>query len=993
MTNFSSSLPRLALLLTLLLPGTYRALAQTPGVGIGTPAPDASAALDIVSSSKGALMPRITEAARLAMGVGAVPAPATGLIVYQTDGTAPGFWYASSPSTWVRLGDTGTADTQYIQNQVAAAQTGDFRISGTGTAAKLGVAGVTAPFGQLANTATNIVGSDGQGGNGGSLAWSANQAGYVGMFYNAATGASRNGLTVKVAGTDAGATVLDVSSGAAQAAVGTNLFRVRANGNVGVGVGGPSYKLDVAGDVNTTTMLRLSGNPALYKQNSNLFVGTDNYAATAPTGVTNTFVGHGSGSSLTSGINNTALGYLAGDALADGSSNVLVGIQAGGTLVSGIDNVFIGHDPGSLSTAGNRNVGIGSIALRSTEGNDNTGLGQAAGGSLTTGNFNTFVGSNANLSSSTTQHNRATALGYNAKVDQDDAVVLGDPSNSAVKVGIGTPQPGATLHVAGATSTVRLQGLTGTGTRVVTADLNGNLGTTTASLADNLGNHTATTNLNLGTNLLTGGGSTGLAVAADGSLALGGLGLAQRLNSTSLLLGNAGNSTFTGTGNYYFGDGAGAATTTGGDNTYLGYQAGAASTSAGDNTAVGFQAGVTATGSASTLVGVLAGAGNAGVSNIAVGGAAGYTVSGNNNTLLGYGAGFTGSHAGGANVVVGYFAGPGNTGGNNVFVGGQAGNDNGSGTGNVYVGSLAGRFNTDGTNNTMLGTGASSGSGGTSFTNATAIGAGALVQQSNSLVLGNSANVGIGTSTPSAKLHVNGAVKVEGTNTLELGGGLTKQADAGKIGYQAFSGDALDIVGAGTTGANRKVKLYAEGGTTLTGALTTAGTITAPTGDSYAFTTAQSRTVTVSCNSFQPMGTGGWNTGFVGPSNNVLAGYIPGGTAGTAQSAFADLTLPDGATITDISARVLDNSNAYSLTVTLQAVALSTGIVSSTVGITAASGVATASPTPVTLTGTGINTTVDNSTYRYQIRFSTVEANTALRIAHATVTYTVSKAD
>lgn len=57
------------------------AQAQTAGVGIGTTTPDASAALEIASSSKGLLLPCITEAARTAMGTGAVPAPATGLVV------------------------------------------------------------------------------------------------------------------------------------------------------------------------------------------------------------------------------------------------------------------------------------------------------------------------------------------------------------------------------------------------------------------------------------------------------------------------------------------------------------------------------------------------------------------------------------------------------------------------------------------------------------------------------------------------------------------------------------------------------------------------------------------------------------------------------------------------------------------------------------------------------------------------------------------------
>jgi hypothetical protein len=63
----------------------------------------------------------------------------------------------------------------------------------------------------------------------------------------------------------------------------------------------------------------------------------------------------------------------------------------------------------------------------------------------------------------------------------------------------------------------------------------------------------------------------------------------------------------------------------------------------------------------------------------------------------------------------------------------------------------------------------------------------------------------------------NNAVGISAANMLEFGAGVSpKEANAGKIGYQQFS-DALDIVGAGTNGANRKIKFWAEGGATFTG--------------------------------------------------------------------------------------------------------------------------------------------------------------------------------
>jgi len=66
-------------------------------VGINIETPDASAALDITSTTGGLLMPRMTNAQRLA-----IETPAAGLMIYQTDGTA-GFYYYNG-SSWATLG-------------------------------------------------------------------------------------------------------------------------------------------------------------------------------------------------------------------------------------------------------------------------------------------------------------------------------------------------------------------------------------------------------------------------------------------------------------------------------------------------------------------------------------------------------------------------------------------------------------------------------------------------------------------------------------------------------------------------------------------------------------------------------------------------------------------------------------------------------------------------------------------------------------------------
>lgn len=76
------------------------ALTLNAQVGVGIATPDASAMLDVSSTSKGLLAPRMTAAQRAA-----ITTPATGLVVFQTDGT-DGFYYNAGTSgspDWVQL--------------------------------------------------------------------------------------------------------------------------------------------------------------------------------------------------------------------------------------------------------------------------------------------------------------------------------------------------------------------------------------------------------------------------------------------------------------------------------------------------------------------------------------------------------------------------------------------------------------------------------------------------------------------------------------------------------------------------------------------------------------------------------------------------------------------------------------------------------------------------------------------------------------------------
>lgn len=82
---------------------TARMYAQ---VGIGTTTPDASAALDITSTAKGVLIPRMTKIQR-----DAITSAATGLMIYQTDATV-GFYYYNG-NRWAEVGATSVTTSTY----------------------------------------------------------------------------------------------------------------------------------------------------------------------------------------------------------------------------------------------------------------------------------------------------------------------------------------------------------------------------------------------------------------------------------------------------------------------------------------------------------------------------------------------------------------------------------------------------------------------------------------------------------------------------------------------------------------------------------------------------------------------------------------------------------------------------------------------------------------------------------------------------------------
>jgi hypothetical protein len=131
-------------------------------------------------------------------------------------------------------------------------------------------------------------------------------------------------------------------------------------------------------------------------------------------------------------------------------------------------NTGVGSKSLLANVSGLRNTAVGFSSLSSTNpttvnptttGNDNTGVGYQAGFTVSGGRQNTFIGSGADVSASALFN--ATAIGYNAKVDNNNKVRIGNdfvtnvelPPNSSLSIPT-NPPAGVTIITSGSASNI-----------------------------------------------------------------------------------------------------------------------------------------------------------------------------------------------------------------------------------------------------------------------------------------------------------------------------------------------------------------------------------------------------------------------------------------------------------------------------------------------------------------------------------------------------------
>jgi len=387
-------------------------LANAQNIGIGTSTPNSSAQLDVSSTTKGMLIPRMTGAQRAA-----IPSPATGLLVIQTNTeTAP----PSSTGLYIFEG-SGVSGTwrRIARADEITGGTSSWTVSGS-------------------NQYSNLTGNVGIG-----TVTPTSKFHLVGDYFQEGSVLNINDASAKIQllnggvnkasmylwsdnlriGTNAGNTVGDVHI---QTVGSIRLSVLAVNGNVGIGTLSPTERLHVSGNILSSNRIDANGViegagisslGSLYVNGTSLLQGsvTGNAAATFNSTIT---------SNTSMVVNDPAAIFQLQNA----------GVNKGFTQLSG-DNLRFGTNSGNAN---------GNVILR-MDGTDMVSFQKTA-------SAGTFMQMNLNglstgvLQTTSTGNVSLTAVNANAQVQLGGELFI---NNTANKTGIGTSSPTERLHVNG----------------------------------------------------------------------------------------------------------------------------------------------------------------------------------------------------------------------------------------------------------------------------------------------------------------------------------------------------------------------------------------------------------------------------------------------------------------------------------------------------------------------------------------------------------------
>jgi trimeric autotransporter adhesin len=399
--------------------------------------PDNSAMLDVTSTVKGVLLPRMTQAQR-----NAIASPAAGLTIFQTDNT-PGIYFNSGTSgspLWVMAGSgsfwslagnagttigtnfLGTTDAKPLMFKVNNQKSGyidyDFAKANTGFGYQT-LNSITSGINNTANGMqalfNNTTGYKNTANGVASLVYNTtgfeNTANGYQALYNNGTGAKNtaigaNALNKNVAG-DAG-----VAIGMYSQYNVNNSVTIWDNTNTSIGY--QSLRGSETPANNTGTGNTVIGRDALYYNSSgssNTAIGMSALFSNS-SGGSNTAIGMSALFSNTTGMYNTATGYNSLMSNTTGVENTANGYQSLMNNTTGFWNTATGHEALLMNGIGSQNTANGFEALYwNNTGSGNTATGEGALYNNFNGSYNTAVGFNSGTGTGSPDVNNTIGIG------------------------------------------------------------------------------------------------------------------------------------------------------------------------------------------------------------------------------------------------------------------------------------------------------------------------------------------------------------------------------------------------------------------------------------------------------------------------------------------------------------------------------------------------------------------------------------------------------
>jgi trimeric autotransporter adhesin len=399
-------------------------LAQSLAINTDGSTANASALLDVKSTTKGLLIPRLTNAQKLA-----IAAPATGLLIFQTAPDSIGFHYYDG-SQWLYLLNNAADSLSW---KTTGNTITDSKFIGTlnDSAIRFRINNIPSGFIDTISLSTAI--------------------GYKSLLNQDAGPLGNTAFGYK--------TLLANTSGYYNTAIGLNVLRDNKSGYANTGIGMEALRRNITGSSNVAIGLRALvnsknsfyhtaiGNGALFSDTAGLYsvaIG-DNALANNQRSYDNVAIGAYALNVDSSGYWNTAVGTSALRYNKSGYANVAIGNIAGLYNTTGYNNTAVGYGTLATNKTGSFNTAIGALALYfDSAGVSNTAIGTSALFNNKTGQNNVTVGAFSSQNNVSGNNNIAVGVSplFKNKFGNDNTALgflaLSENVNSSNNIAIGT---------------------------------------------------------------------------------------------------------------------------------------------------------------------------------------------------------------------------------------------------------------------------------------------------------------------------------------------------------------------------------------------------------------------------------------------------------------------------------------------------------------------------------------------------------------------------